>query len=118
MYSVYAKKNKQDKVEKIYSDCFEVYEDGDVLIKQGQGDEFVHVNGKYHIFDSNGCHNYKIKDGKLEECTYEDKKDELAKKEMAPTIQELKQEIDSHTERMAELQQMIADIMLAGTEGE
>lgn len=42
MYSIYARTNNQGVVIHLFSNCFETPKEGDILIKSGQGDEFVH----------------------------------------------------------------------------
>ena len=68
-YSVYARADENGKVTKIFSTCFEEPIDTDVLLKEGSGDEFVHVNGSYQIFNMDGTHKYCIDNGEMRECT-------------------------------------------------
>lgn len=75
-YKVYARANEDNFVIKIFSSCFENPTDSDVLIKQGLGDEFVHV-GYYELIDENMCHNYKIVNGEMVKTTDEDKINDL-----------------------------------------
>ena len=74
-FQVYAK-STNGLVYTIYSTCFYEVEKGDTFVKEGYGDEFVHV-GYYQVYDENGCHNYKIVEGKIVECTNEEKVEEL-----------------------------------------
>ena len=74
-YQVYAK-SINGLVYTVYSTCFYEIEEGDTFVKEGFGDEFVHV-GYYEIYDSNMCHNYKIVDNEVVECTEEEKVEEL-----------------------------------------
>ena len=74
-FQVYAK-STNGLVYAIYSTCFQEVEEGDTFVKEGFGDEFVHV-GYYEIYDSNMCHNYKIVDNEMVECTNEEKAEEL-----------------------------------------
>lgn len=74
MYKVYAR-HIEGIVTHIYSSCFEEYQEGDILIKEGYGDEFVHV-GYYQLCDDHGCHNYRIVDGQMVEASAEDKEAE------------------------------------------
>ena len=74
-FQVYAK-SENGLVYTIYSTCFYEVEEGDTFVKEGFGDEFVHV-GYYEIYDSNMCHNYKIVDNEVVECTNEEKVEEL-----------------------------------------
>ena len=74
-FQVYAK-STNGLVYTIYSTCFYEVEKGDTFVKEGYGDEFVHV-GYYQVYDENMCHNYKIVDNKVVECTNEEKAEEL-----------------------------------------
>ena len=76
-FQVYAK-STNGLVYTIYSTCFYEVEKGDTFVKEGYGDEFVHV-GYYQVYDSNMCHNYKIVSNKLIETTEEEKQQELLK---------------------------------------
>ena len=68
-YKVYARADENDKVTKIFSTCFEQREESDLLLKEGSGDEFVHVNGSYQIFNMDGTHKYCIDNGFMRKCT-------------------------------------------------
>ena len=48
IYSVYARANENGRVVKVFSNCFEQPQEGDVFVKAGSGDEFVHV-GYYQL---------------------------------------------------------------------
>lgn len=105
-YKVYARANELKKVEKIFSTCFENAQEGDVLVKEGFGDEFVHV-GYYQIFDENGCFNYKIVEKEndddiievMEETTSEEKQAEIAARPEPPLteMEQLRLEVDQAT---------------------
>lgn len=99
VFQVYAKTDNAY-VSSVYSTCFYPYEEGDTLIKEGSGDEFVHV-GYYQIYDERMCHNYKIIDGEMIECTKEEK--ELEYKQIQDSI------IEQPTETEL-LQQQVADL--------
>lgn len=101
VYKVYAKANINGQVEKFFSTCFEEPNSEDIYIKAGIGDEFVHV-GYYKIFDENGCHNYKIEDGKIVECTDEEKEAEFSEIPVNKTLEE----------RVNELQETIDTMLL------
>lgn len=64
VFQVYARPNEKGEVVKIFSTCFFQPQEGDVLLKEGSGDEFVHV-GYYKVHDENGLPNYKIVNGAL-----------------------------------------------------
>ena len=63
--------NENNKVIKIFSTCFEQPNDTDILLKEGSGDEFVHV-GYYNIFNDDFTHKYCIDNGTMRECTTEE----------------------------------------------
>ena len=67
-YKVYARADENSKVTKIFSTCFEQPNDTDLLLKEGSGDEFVHV-GYYQIFNDDFTHKYCIDNGSMRECT-------------------------------------------------
>lgn len=77
IYKVLAKVNDKGQVDNIYSTCFKEACPDDILIKEGDGDEFIHV-GYYIVTDTNGCHNYKILDGMMVETTEDEKQLELS----------------------------------------
>lgn len=64
VFQVYARPNEKGEVIKIFSTCFFQPQEGDVLLKEGSGDEFAHVS-YYKIYDENGFLNYVIQDGAL-----------------------------------------------------
>ena len=70
-YKVYARADENGKVTKIFSTCFEQPNDTDLLLKEGSGDEFVHV-GYYQIFNMDGTHKYCIDNSEMRECTAEE----------------------------------------------
>ena len=74
-YSVYARTDKNGRVVKVFSNCFEQPQKGDIRIKSGSGDEFVHV-GYYQLLTGDFVHGYKIQDGKMVECSIEDLEEE------------------------------------------
>ena len=103
-FQVYAK-SKNGLVYTIYSTCFYEVEEGDTFIKEGFGDEFVHV-GYYEIYDSNMCHNYKIVDNEVVECTNEEKVEEL--KQMQKNMPK------TTDQKIVEMAKTITDLMLEG----
>ena len=70
-YKVYARADENGKVTKIFSTCFEQPKESDLLLKEGSGDEFVHV-GCYQIFNDDFTHKYCIENGEMRECTTEE----------------------------------------------
>ena len=103
-YQVYAK-SINGLVYAVYSTCFYEVEEGDTFVKEGFGDEFVHV-GYYQVYDENGCHNYKIVEGKIVECTKHEKAEELKQmqKNMTKTTEQ----------KVVEMAKAITDLMLEG----
>mgnify|MGYP001055763598 CR=1 FL=1 len=79
-YSVYARTDENNRVVKVFSDCFEQPQEEDILIKSGSGDEFVHV-GYYQLLNNDFVHCYKIENGKMTECSIEDLEEERAFKQ-------------------------------------
>ena len=93
-YGVYAKVNDNSLVCEIFSDCFKSPDESDVLIKQGIGDEYVHV-GYYELYNVDRTHKYKISDGEMVECTPEDTARELSTfPEPKPTANERMDDIE------------------------
>ena len=101
-YQVYAK-SINGLVYTVYSTCFYEVEEGDTFVKEGFGDEFVHV-GYYEIYDSNMCHNYKIVDNEVVECTNEEKAEEL--KQMQKNMPK------TTDQKIVEMARAITDTML------
>ena len=101
-FQVYAK-STNGLVYTIYSTCFQEVEEGDTFVKEGFGDEFVHV-GYYQIYDENGCHNYKIVDEEMVECTNEEKAEEL--KQMQKNMPK------TTDQKIVEMARAITDTML------
>lgn len=105
-FRVYARANEQGQVEKVFSTCFEEAQEGDALIKEGFGDEFVHV-GYYQVFDENGCHNYKVVEKEIEdaiikvveETTAEEKQAEIDARPVPPLteMEQLRLDVDNAT---------------------
>ncbi len=79
-YSVYARTDENNRVVKVFSNCFEQPQEGDILIKSGSGDEFVHV-GYYQLLTGDFVHGYKIQDGKMLKCSAEELEEERAFKQ-------------------------------------
>ncbi|WP_069997808.1 hypothetical protein [Cellulosilyticum sp. I15G10I2] len=101
MYQVYARPNNEGYVERFFSTCFKEVKDGDVFVKEGDGDEFVHVS-YMQALDANGCHNYKIIDNKLIECTAEDKEAEMNSRPLPePTLEEQVQQMQAGMAQIA-----------------
>lgn len=58
MPKVYARCNDAGLVEHIFSEVFETPEETDHLLKEGEGDEYVHVQSQYQLYDQWGRNNY------------------------------------------------------------
>lgn len=80
IYSVYARTNENGRVVKVFSNCFEQPQEGDVFVKAGSGDEFVHV-GYYQLLTGDFVHSYKIQNGKMVECTVKELEEERTLKQ-------------------------------------
>ncbi len=70
---VYARQDANGNVIQVFSDVFEQPESTDVLLKEGHGDEYAHVQGQYQLFDIYGRCNYKIIDDTMTEVAEADK---------------------------------------------
>ncbi len=80
IYSVYARTNENGRVVKVFSNCFEQPKEGDILVKSGSGDEFVHV-GYYPLLTGDFVYCYKIEEGQMTECSVEELEEERALKQ-------------------------------------
>ena len=109
MYGVYAELNKNKEVDRFYSDCFEEVKSGDILFKEGLGDEYVHV-GYLKVYDDNMCHMYKEVDGKIVETTEEDRKNELKKIQENLNKQTIQEEVLNNKLCIAEVTSMLFEI--------
>lgn len=78
IFSVYARPDENNRVIKIFSTCFEQPLDTDILLKSGNGDEFVHVQGDYQLLNTDGTHRYCIDNEAMRECTEEELEEERA----------------------------------------
>ena len=124
MAKVYARSNEKNQVIYIFSDKFVKPKVTDVLIKEGVGSEFIHV-GYYRVLDSNGCHNYKIYEGRFVECTEEDKEKEIesrpepSKSEieiLQETIEEQKNIIYELSDQLIQTEMSLAEQLAANEE--
>lgn len=73
IYKVYAKIDNERNVVSVFSDAFKEVGEDDVLLKEGVGDEFVHVQGLFELYDEYGRHNYKIEHGLISKIDDKDK---------------------------------------------
>ena len=95
MYKVYARCNDAGLVEHIFSEVFEAPEGTDHLLKEGEGDEYVHVQGQYRLYDQWGRHNYIWDDetASMRELTEEEKP---PKPQPQPSeVEVLRQQVDA-----------------------
>ena len=123
-HGVYAAVNEKNVVTNIFSDVFRNSSDTDILIKEGEGQEYIYP--KYKVLDSNFCHNYKITNGKLVERTAAEKKAELEERsrntltteqklddlsvQVAQTTSELKSQNEALLKGNAELNNVLTQL--------
>lgn len=96
-YKAYARVDEFGRVVKLFSNCFETPMKHDILLKEGNTDDVIHIQGSYVLYDMSGCHNYKIdENGNIVCCTDEEKRTELAQrpKPKPTTQQQLRADID------------------------
>lgn len=91
-YSVFARPDSKKRVIKIFSTCFDKPQDGDIFIKSGSGDEFVHV-GYYNLYTSEGAHRYIIDSGSMREATPAEIEVEILPDVKKIRIEELKEQL-------------------------
>lgn len=108
MPKVYARCNDAGLVEHIFSDVFEAPEETDHLLKEGAGDEYVHVQGQYRLYDQWGRHNYTWGDevGGMRE---------LAEEEKPPKPQPQPSEVEVLRQQVASLTQQV-NILTGGAD--
>ena len=97
---VYARCNDAGLVEHIFSEAFEAPEETDHLLKEGEGDEYVHVQGQYQLYDQWGRHNYIWDEGTggMRELTEEEKP---PKPQPQPSeVEVLRQQVASLTQQV------------------
>ena len=70
---IYARKNDNNIVIKLFSSVFEENLDTDFLVEEGNEDYHAHVHLKYQLRDEDGRYNYKILEDQLVELTEEEK---------------------------------------------
>lgn len=105
-YSVYARADTKGRVVHIFSTCFETPEEGDVLIKTGSGDEYVHV-AYYQLYTAEMAHQYVIENGAMREATAEEIAAELAEFPAPP---------ETDVEKIARVEEELTQTQLALTE--
>lgn len=80
MYQVYARPKMIAGIkflDAVFSTRFEEPIEGDILIDEGEGQQYIHVQNRYVLLDINMLHNYKIVGIKIVETTEADKNREL-----------------------------------------
>ena len=95
MYKVYARTNADGYITEIFSEVFEVPEETDHLLKEGDGEEYAHVQGQYKLYDQWGRHNYIWDEGTggMRELTEEEKP---SKPEPQPSeVEVLRQQVEA-----------------------
>ena len=121
-YGVYAKINNENFVTKVYSTCFEEKSEEDILIKEGTGDEFVHV-GYYQIIDENNLFNYMFDGENVVSVTDEQKEQMLAEIKEKYNLEHLNDEKNKKIQLSKdELEKWLIEnpleIQIKGVEGE
>ena len=97
---------------RVFSTCFEQPQDGDIFVKSGQGDEFVHV-GYYSLYTDGFAHRYCVEglDG-IRECTEEEIAEEIAEMQRnAPKAITDKERIEQLETQVADQTEMLADML-------
>ena len=80
-YKVYIKTDESARISEIHSSAFLVNVDSYTQIDEGAGDRFRHAQGNYlakPLFDADGTHNYRYKNGTVREATAAEKAIERA----------------------------------------
>ena len=108
MPKVYARCNNAGLVEHIFSEVFETPEETDHPLKEGEGDEYVHVQGQYQLYDQWGRHNYAWDD---ETASMR----ELTEEEKPPKPQPQPSEVEVLRQQVASLTQQV-NILTGGAE--
>ena len=108
MYKVYARTNEDGYVTKIFSEVFEDREETDHLLKEGDGEEYAHVQGQYKLYDQWGRHNYIWDEGT-------DSMRELTEEEKPPKPQPQPSEAELLRQQVASLTQQV-NILTGGTD--
>ena len=105
---VYARCNDAGLGEHIFSEAFEAPEETDHLLKEGEGDEYVHVQGQYQLYDQWGRHNY-IWDEET------DSMRELTEEEKPPKPEPQPSEVEVLRQQVASLTQQV-NILTGGAD--
>ena len=80
-YIVYVKVNESNSIIEINSSAFINDISGWIQLDEGVGDKYHHAQGNYFdmpLYDTEGCANYKLVDGKPELRTTEEKQAEIS----------------------------------------
>lgn len=106
IYTVYARTGEGGKVERIFSDCFEQPQEGDISIKSGSGDEYVHV-GYYSLYTAQRAHRYVMEGQEMREATEEELAAEIAAFPPAP---------ETEAEKLIRVEAELTETQIALTE--
>lgn len=102
-FGVYARPDSNGRVEKVFSTCFEQPKETDILIEEGEGDKFSHVQGRYRLFGDSFSHRFKIQDGRMVETSEEERKAEIeARPKGTNELEEIKTQIDTLNDKISE----------------
>ena len=108
IYKVYARTitiSNLKLVEEVFSSKFDEPTSNDVLVDEGEGQEYIHVQSRYILFDENLLHNYKIVNGKIAKTTTADKRKEMTARPKPPKtqMQLVQEEITSQSSQLCEI---------------
>ena len=112
IYSVYARPDAKGRIIMVFSDCFEQPQPGDILVKSGYGDEFIHT-GYYQVYTDGLAHRYCVDGfGGIRECTPGEIEVELAEMQAnTPRVVTDKERIEHLEEQVADQTEMLADLL-------
>ena len=92
-------------VHEVFSDRLIKPTDDDVLIEEGNGPDYIHVQNRYVLFDESMLHNYKIVNNKMVKTTVADKRKEQG---LLPLPEETpEQKIETNTYYIYELSEQL-----------
>ena len=111
-HKIYARKNDNNIVIKLFSSVFENNLDTDFLVEEGNEEYHAHVHLKYELVDMNGDYNYKFEDGKMIELTDEEKAKLFPVVEVDP-VEPLEDQVKTLKSQIEIMQQDMADILLS-----
>lgn len=116
LIKVYARSDDDDRVNRLLNSVHHQNDilQTDIFVDEGYGDNYAYPHIRYTIMDDNGCHNYKIADGKMVECTLEDRAEEMAARpKPKPTETEVLQaQLQAVTERNDFIEDCISEMAM------